>query len=238
MLAEINCSRTSVNSSMAEEHYHKQSHDLWQVLVLGSTTFSAMLEAQYSHKFHFISASASPLPLHQFLTAHHYEPSSFPALLSLGAYPDVTADILQLLPSLSLIVTNSTGIDHIDLLECRRRGVQVANAGTVFSEDVADVAVGLLIDVTRKLSAADRYMRTTLRPAGSWYFPLGSKLGAKRVGLVGLGSIGRKLQRGLRPLVASYYTTLGIKSLWFHTPFTPVFWTLQLQAMHLLFAVH
>ncbi|KAI4357463.1 hypothetical protein L6164_001411 [Bauhinia variegata] len=111
-----------------------------------------MLEAECSHKFHFINASASPLPLRQFLAAHHYEPSSFLALLSLGAYPDITADVLQLLPSLSLIVTNSIGIDHIDLLECRCKGVQVANAGIVFSEDVVDVAVGLLIDVTRKKS--------------------------------------------------------------------------------------
>ncbi|KAI4353875.1 hypothetical protein L6164_002798 [Bauhinia variegata] len=111
-----------------------------------------MLAAECSHKFHFVNASASPLPLHQFLAAHHYEPSSLPALLSLGAYPDITADILQLLQSPSLIVTNSIGIDHIDLLECRCRGVQVANAGTVFSEDVLHVAVGLLIDVTRKQS--------------------------------------------------------------------------------------
>lgn len=55
------------------------------------------------------------------------------------------------------------------------RGISVANAGDVFSEDVADTAVGLFIDVLRKITSADRYVR-----GGSWAvngdYPLGSKV--------------------------------------------------------------
>uniref|UniRef100_A0A803LQV4 D-isomer specific 2-hydroxyacid dehydrogenase NAD-binding domain-containing protein n=1 Tax=Chenopodium quinoa TaxID=63459 RepID=A0A803LQV4_CHEQI len=83
-------------------------------------------------------------------------------------------DTLDCLPSLEFIVTSCVGIDHIDLSECRRRGISVANIGDAFSDDVADCAVGLLIDVLRKVSAAHRFVR-----AGSWpeleVFPLGSR---------------------------------------------------------------
>lgn len=84
-------------------------------------------------------------------------------------------DILKLLPSLRLVVTASAGINHIDLPECHRRGIAVTNSGNVFSEDGADAAVGLLIDVWRKISAADRYLRQGFWPNIGGY-PLGSKV--------------------------------------------------------------
>uniref|UniRef100_A0A803LQV6 D-isomer specific 2-hydroxyacid dehydrogenase catalytic domain-containing protein n=1 Tax=Chenopodium quinoa TaxID=63459 RepID=A0A803LQV6_CHEQI len=84
-------------------------------------------------------------------------------------------DTLDCLPSLECVVAHSVGYDHIDLSECRRRGISVANVGDAFSDDVADCAVGLLIDVLRKVSAAHRFVR-----AGSWpeqvAFPLGSRV--------------------------------------------------------------
>uniref|UniRef100_A0A803LRC1 D-isomer specific 2-hydroxyacid dehydrogenase catalytic domain-containing protein n=1 Tax=Chenopodium quinoa TaxID=63459 RepID=A0A803LRC1_CHEQI len=56
-------------------------------------------------------------------------------------------DILDCLPSLELVVVACAGYNHIDLSECRRRGILVANVGNVFSEDVADYTVGMLLDV-------------------------------------------------------------------------------------------
>nr|GFA91389.1 glyoxylate/hydroxypyruvate reductase HPR3 [Tanacetum cinerariifolium] len=56
------------------------------------------------------------------------------------------SDIMNNFPKLRFIITTSPGIDHIDLHECRR-GIKVANAGTIFSEDVAHMDVGLLMDV-------------------------------------------------------------------------------------------
>ncbi|KAJ0093778.1 hypothetical protein Patl1_27010 [Pistacia atlantica] len=52
----------------------------------------------------------------------------------------VSSDLLSLLPALELIVGSTVGVDHINLPECRRRGITVTNAGVAFSEDVADLA--------------------------------------------------------------------------------------------------
>ncbi|KAL0002618.1 hypothetical protein SO802_016399 [Lithocarpus litseifolius] len=82
-------------------------------------------------------------------------------MLSTVSYP-VTACVLRLLPSLRLIVSPSAGLNHIDLDECRSRGIRVTNAGNLNSEDVADVDVGLLIDLLRKISAADRWESSEL----------------------------------------------------------------------------
>ncbi|KAK9668236.1 hypothetical protein RND81_13G043500 [Saponaria officinalis] len=107
-------------------------------------------------------------------------------------------DTLDCLPSLKCVVGSAAGTDHIDMAECRRRGIAVTNNGDSFSDDVADCAVGLLIDVFRRLSAADRFVR-----AGSWLavgeFPLGCSLKGKRVGIVGLGSIGSRVAKRLIP---------------------------------------
>ncbi|KAE8660451.1 Glyoxylate/hydroxypyruvate reductase HPR3 [Hibiscus syriacus] len=145
-----------------------------------------------SPKFQYLKAYESPLPLSQLLHTHA---RSVQAILSSGGAP-VTAETICLLPRLGLVVTTSQGLDHIDLSECRRRGIAVAGAGTIFSSDCADSAVGLLIDVLRKISAANRYVKQGLWSSQVFY-PLGYKLGGKRVGIVGLGSIGTEVAKRL-----------------------------------------
>lgn len=71
-------------------------------------------------------------------------------------------------------MSTSAGLDCIDLPECRRRGIIVTNASLAFCEDVADCAVGLLIDVLRRISAADRFVR-----GGLWLVKEGYPLGFK-----------------------------------------------------------
>lgn len=119
------------------------------------------------------------------------------AVLCVGPSP-LGKETLDCLPSLQVVVTQSAGTDHIDLSECRHRGIVLANLGDAFSDDVADCAVGLLIDVLRKISASDRFVR-----AGSWpergEFSLGVRLEGKRVGIVGLGSIGSRIADRLIP---------------------------------------
>lgn len=119
------------------------------------------------------------------------------AVLCVGPSP-LGKETLDCLPSLEVVVTQCAGTDHIDLSECHRRGIAVANLGDAFSDDVADCAVGLLIDVLRKISASDRFVR-----AGSWpergEFSLGVRLEGKRVGIVGLGSIGSRIADRLIP---------------------------------------
>ncbi|KAG5231288.1 glyoxylate/hydroxypyruvate reductase [Salix suchowensis] len=168
-----------------------------QVLVLKPPPVLSVIgeESFLSNKYQFLKAWESPLPLHQFLTAHA---GSIQAILCSGAAP-VTDDLLQLLPSVRLVVTASAGTNHIDLEACHRRGISVTNAGNVFSDDGADAAVGLLIDVLRKITASDRYVRQGLWVSEGDY-PLGSKLRGKRVGIVGLGGIGLEIAQRLEAL--------------------------------------
>ncbi|KAL4621717.1 hypothetical protein ACB092_06G249500 [Castanea dentata] len=161
-----------------------------QVLVVRPPESFSLYQSQCSHKFHFLKAWESPLPLDQFLSTHA---RNVQAMLSCGIFP-IKADLLCHLPSLRLVVTPSSGLNHIDLSECRRRGVTVAYAGSVASCDVADLAVGLRIDVLRKISVADRYVKQGLWASKTSYpIPLGSKLKGKRIGIIGLGSIGQEV---------------------------------------------
>ncbi|KAL9231062.1 hypothetical protein vseg_006330 [Gypsophila vaccaria] len=105
-------------------------------------------------------------------------------------------DILDCLPSLECVVSAATGTDHIDLCECSRRGISVTNTGDAFSVDVADYAVGLLLDVLRNVSAGERFVRAVSWPEQR-QFRLGVRLSGKRVGIVGLGNIGHRIAKRL-----------------------------------------
>ncbi|KAL6176991.1 hypothetical protein ACLB2K_053623 [Fragaria x ananassa] len=175
-------------------------HHLPELLVIHNPySVFTRFESDFSIKFHILKAWESPLPLDQFLTTHA---RSVRSMFSYFNFTQVNADLLRLLPALELVVTPTVGVNHIDLTECRRRGISVANAGAAYSEDVADCAVGLFIDVHRRLSAADRYIRQRLwgigTPDDRRNYPLtGRKLGGKRVGIVGLGSIGYEVAKRL-----------------------------------------
>ncbi|XP_020214061.2 glyoxylate/hydroxypyruvate reductase HPR3 [Cajanus cajan] len=194
---------------------NEQQHDLNlpKVLIHGPQGFSSVLQPPFSQNFHILNHSS--LPLHQFLATHTHHCSSVAALLCDGGYP-VTADVLRLLPSLRLVVTASAGTEHVDLDESRRRGVRVAGAGNMFSEDVADLAVALLIDVVMKISAADRCLRKRV-PLGSTGFPLASKLAGKKVGIVGLGKIGLEVAQRLEALdcIISYNSRTQKPLVWY-----------------------
>ncbi|KAK2650487.1 hypothetical protein Ddye_017976 [Dipteronia dyeriana] len=170
------------------------NNNLPQVLILKLPPAFALFGDQFfsSEKFQYLKAYESDLPLHQFLTTHA---RSVQAILSSGAAV-VTADILRLMPSVRLVVATHIGLDNIDLAECRRRGIAVANAGNIGTEDVADTAVGLLIDVLRKISSADGFVRQGLWPFKGDY-TLASKVSGKRIGIVGLGKIGSGVAKRL-----------------------------------------
>ncbi|KAA0049013.1 hypothetical protein IC582_012312 [Cucumis melo] len=168
--------------------------ELPQVLVLGPPSIFPYLESQFPNRFFFLKPWLYNLPLTQFLTS--YAQSTQALLIRGGGSTQLTSAIIDCLPSLKLVVTSSVGVDHLDLPELRRRGVAIANAGNLFSEDAADMAVGLLIDVLRKVSAGDRFVRQ-----GLWSkkgdFPPGLKLSGKRIGILGLGKIGSEVAKRL-----------------------------------------
>ncbi|KFK43521.1 hypothetical protein AALP_AA1G136200 [Arabis alpina] len=166
-----------------------------------SLTFTADILSRNFRILTIPSSSDDPLPI--FLSRHA---SSIRAFVNIARLP-VTGELLSYLPSLQIIVNTSVGVDHIDLAECKRRGIVVTNGGDAYSEDVADTAVSLLISVLRRIPAADRFVRS-----GSWVesgdFPLGIKVSGKRVGIVGLGSIGSLIAKRLKPFscIISYHS--------------------------------
>jgi len=101
--------------------------------------------------------------------------------------------LMEAMPRLAVIANFGVGVDTIDLDAARERGVAVANTPDVLTDCVADLAFGLLIDVARGLTAADRFVRR-----GDWLkgqFPLATRVSGKRLGIVGMGRIGAAIAR-------------------------------------------
>ena len=96
---------------------------------------------------------------------------------------------------LKLIANYGAGIDHIDVQSARQRGVLVSNTPGVVTEDTADMAIALMLSVTRKIPEGLAEMQ-----AGAWkgWSPmahLGTRIGGKRLGIVGMGRIGQAVAR-------------------------------------------
>ena len=114
----------------------------------------------------------------------------------------IRAEHLDQLPRLRAIVNFGVGYDSSDVAEARRRGIVIANTPDVLTDCVADVAVGALIDVMRGLSAADRFVRDGQWAAGQEP-PLARRVTGVRVGILGLGRIGRSIAHRLEGFDAS-----------------------------------
>eukprot|EP00245_Coleochaete_scutata_P006939 TRINITY_DN21791_c0_g1_i1.p1 TRINITY_DN21791_c0_g1~~TRINITY_DN21791_c0_g1_i1.p1 ORF type:complete len:341 (+),score=44.83 TRINITY_DN21791_c0_g1_i1:147-1025(+) len=104
-----------------------------------------------------------------------------------------SADLINRLPNLKIVSSFSVGLDLVDINLCKEKGIAVTNTPNVLSECVADMAMGLLIDARRKISAGDRYVRE-----GKWLggaFGYGQKVWGRHMGIVGLGSIGEAIAK-------------------------------------------
>ena len=99
------------------------------------------------------------------------------------------------LPALEVVANFGVGYDKIDAAEAAVRGIVVTNTPGVLDDEVADLAMGLLLATLRRLPQADRYVRDGLWPTGS--FPLSPTLRGRRIGILGLGAIGKAIARRL-----------------------------------------
>jgi lactate dehydrogenase-like 2-hydroxyacid dehydrogenase len=106
-----------------------------------------------------------------------------------GGGAPVGAAEMDALPDLRAIVNFGVGYDNVDVAEARRRGVVVSNTPDVLTDAVADLAVFLVVDLLRGISAADRFVRRGAWAAGE-RFPLTRDVRGARVGVLGLGRIG------------------------------------------------
>jgi hydroxypyruvate reductase len=124
--------------------------------------------------------------------------AEFEGLVTSAGY-GADAALIDALPKLRVISSFGVGLDRIDLAAAKRRGIAVGYTPDVLNDCVADLAFGLLIDVARGISAGDRFVRRGDWPrAGSpgvSTFALRTRVSGKKLGIVGLGRIGRVIAR-------------------------------------------
>jgi lactate dehydrogenase-like 2-hydroxyacid dehydrogenase len=112
-----------------------------------------------------------------------------------GGHTRIDAAFVERFPKLEIVSSFGVGYDHIDAAALAARGIVVTHTPDVLTAEVADLALGLLIATVRQLPQVDRYLR-----AGKWLqrpYPLTATLRGRRVGILGLGRIGKAIARRL-----------------------------------------
>lgn len=112
------------------------------------------------------------------------------------------AALIDRLPNLEIIASASVGYDGIAVSHAQSKGIPVTNTPDVLNNDVADLAVALMIVTARKLVPADRYVREGRWPMEGEY-PLAHRASSKRVGILGLGRIGREIAKRVEAMHCS-----------------------------------
>ena len=110
-----------------------------------------------------------------------------------GGHTGISRGMLEQLPNVKVVAVNGVGTDAVDLAYCRSRHLPVTATLGALTEDVADLAIGLLIAACRNLCAGDRFVRDglwELNPQPS-ALPLARRFSGMRVGIVGMGRVGR-----------------------------------------------
>ena len=102
--------------------------------------------------------------------------------------------IMDRLPALEIIAVNGVGLDAIDLPKAEARGIKVTTTPDVLTDDVAEMAIGLMLAVARGLCVGDRFVRSGQWPQGKPR-TLGRRLAGQRLGVLGMGKIGRAVAR-------------------------------------------
>jgi hydroxypyruvate reductase len=110
-----------------------------------------------------------------------------------GGRTGVSNDAVDAMPELEIIAINGIGTDAVDLDHARQRGIRVTTTPDVLTDDVADMAIALLLATARRICASDRFVRDGCWPHGR--APLGTKVSGKRLGILGLGRVGRAVAR-------------------------------------------
>lgn len=103
----------------------------------------------------------------------------------------VTKELIAQLPALEIISVMGVGYDGIDVAAAKARNVVVTHTPNVLNDDVADLAIALMLSVARAIPRADRFVREGLWLEGP--MPLQRKMSGARLGLIGMGRIGQAI---------------------------------------------
>ncbi|WP_051001957.1 2-hydroxyacid dehydrogenase [Polaromonas sp. CF318] len=129
---------------------------------------------------------------------HESDPAAFAKVAPLvrgiagGGESKVPRSLMDQLPALEIVSIMGVGYDGVDVAAALERRVPVTHTPGVLNDEVADLAIGLMLSVARRIPLADRYVR-----AGRWAkegpMPLARKVSGARLGIVGLGRIGQAI---------------------------------------------
>jgi hydroxypyruvate reductase len=126
--------------------------------------------------------------------------------LACGGESNVNADLLAQLPAVKMLSVFGVGYDGVDAATAVARGIPVSHTPEVLTDDVADLAIALMLGVARNMPQADQFVRTGQWPKGP--MRLGRKVSGTRMGIVGLGRIGNAIaKRGEAFGMSIAYTT-------------------------------
>ena len=115
--------------------------------------------------------------------------------VAIGKGTGVTSDFIDAFPNLEILSSCGVGYDHVDASHAGSKGVMVTNTPDVLTDEVADTAIGLLLNTVRELPQAEAWLR-----AGKWVgsgpYPLSKgSLRGRSVGIFGMGRIGKAIAR-------------------------------------------
>lgn len=158
--------------------------------VLVHTRFPKSMLARFGERFDLMISAGKPFA--ESFSAEDL--ASVRAMVTAGGHK-LTADVMDQLPSLRAIVCYGTGYDGVDLTAAAKRNIAVAHSPAANASAVADIAMTLMLAVTRRLLPADSYARS-----GDWAAAKPSPMmtpqpgnPGRRVGVYGMGEIGRKI---------------------------------------------
>lgn len=114
--------------------------------------------------------------------------------IATNGHAPLDAAMIEAMPNLELVSCSSAGFESFDLAALAKRGIALTNTSQALCDDVADTAIMLMLAARRSLVAADAYTRS-----GDWAtkgpFPLQRSLKGRKLGIVGLGTIGQAIAR-------------------------------------------
>ena len=155
------------------------------ILVLRALEAKQMAILEQSFTLHFLCPTNPTEQLDEAIAA------SVVAIVTSGAV-SLTNGLIDRLPQLKIIASSGVGYDNIDIELCNSRGIKVCNTPGLMTNDVADMAIMLILATRRRLMNGDQWLRNN-----EWIekgsMPLTSSLSGKKLGIVGLGRIGQAI---------------------------------------------
>jgi lactate dehydrogenase-like 2-hydroxyacid dehydrogenase len=128
---------------------------------------------------------------------HRGDPTADIRAIVGGGMSQVDATLIERCPQLEIIAIHGVGHDGVDLAAATRRGVRVTTTPDVLTDDVADLAIGLMLAVQRRIVVNDRAVRD-----GGWAVPLARRASERTIGIFGMGAIGRAIAHRAAPFAS------------------------------------